>query len=78
MPRDAHDQWAAATPVPLGAQRPGDLFFFAREDSHVVHVGFVTGEDTMLHAPETGRLVEEAPLAPDRIATIFAVGRFLA
>jgi hypothetical protein len=31
----------------------------------------------MLHAPETGRFVEDAPLAPERRATIFAVGRFL-
>lgn len=78
VPRDAHDQQVAATPVPLGAERPGDLYFFAREDGRVYHVGFVTGDRTMLHAPETGQLIEDAPLAESREATLVAAGRFLA
>lgn len=77
VPRDAHAQFEAATPVPLGDQTPGDLYFFAGPDGHVYHVGFVTGDVTMLHAPETGRLVEDAVLAPERIANLFAAGRFL-
>jgi len=77
VPRDAHDQWQAAAPVPLGAELPGDLYYFARSDRHVFHVGFVTGDRVMLHAPETGRLVEEAPLIEGRLATLVAAGRFL-
>jgi hypothetical protein len=77
VPRDAHEQWAAAEPVALGEEQPGDLYFFARADGRVFHVGFVTGPRTMLHAPETGTLLEDAPLAAHRVETLFAAGRFL-
>ncbi len=77
VPRDAHDQWAAAAPVALGEEQPGDLYFFARPDGFVFHVGFVTGERTMLHAPEAGERIEDAPLAAARIATLSAAGRLL-
>jgi cell wall-associated NlpC family hydrolase len=78
VPRDAHDQYQAATPVPLGDEQPGDLYFFAKSDGWVFHVGFVTGTRTMLHAPESGRFIEDAALAPGRLETLFAVGRLLA
>lgn len=78
VPRDAHDQYRAAASVEIGSEQPGDLYFFARDDGYVFHVGFVSGRGTMLHAPETGRGVEDGPLAPERVKTIFAVGRFLA
>lgn len=77
VPRDAHDQWEAASPVPLGDEQPGDLYFFARPDGFVFHVGFVTGERTMLHAPETGQHIEDAPLSEARLATLVAAGRLL-
>ncbi len=79
VPRDAYAQQAAAEPVALSEARPGDLYFFAREDGHVFHVGFVTGDLRMLHAPETGGggLIEEAELAADRRAALASAGRFL-
>ncbi len=77
IPRDAAAQHAAATPVALGEELPGDLYFFARSDSHVFHVGFVTGRLEMLHAPEAGELIEDAPLSPGRLATLVAAGRLL-
>ena len=79
IPRDAYAQHAAATAVPLGAEQPGDLYFFARDDGRVFHVGFVTGPGRMLHAPETGGggLIEEVPLPPERRARLAAAGRFL-
>jgi hypothetical protein len=82
VPRDAYAQAAIATPVPVGDELPGDLYFFARDDGRVFHVGFVTGKGRMLHAPEdastggTGT-IEDAPLAAERIATLVAAGRFL-
>jgi cell wall-associated NlpC family hydrolase len=78
VPRDSPDQARAATPVPLGEEEPGDLYFFARADGPVYHVGFVRGGGRMLHAPETdgtGRIVEE-DLSPERRAHLVAAGRF--
>jgi cell wall-associated NlpC family hydrolase len=83
LPRDAHDQAASAQvePVPLEAVRPGDLYFFARPGERIYHVGFVTrpvdddGIRWMLHAPEGGELIEDAPLAPHRVDTLVAAGR---
>ena len=83
LPRDAHDQAEArqVADVPLDDVRSGDLYFFARPGRPIHHVGMATGplldDGTrwMLHAPESGALVEEAPLAPHRHETLVAAGR---
>ena len=83
LPRDAFEQAAdyRIEPVSLDAVRPGDLYFFARPGERIYHVGFVTrpvsasGERWMLHAPEGGELVEAAPLAPHRVATLVGARR---
>lgn len=81
VPRDAFDQAASVEPVLLDDVRPGDLYFFARPGERVYHVGFVSrpvGDDGvrwMLHAPEGGELIEDAPLAPHRQETLVAAGR---
>jgi cell wall-associated NlpC family hydrolase len=77
IPRDAEPQCKAATPVAPGSERPGDLYFFAKENGYVYHVGFVTGVDRMLHAPEASQTVEDAPLSGRRLHDLVAVGRFL-
>jgi cell wall-associated NlpC family hydrolase len=82
-PRDAHDQAASGdvAPVPLDEVQPGDLYFFARPGQPIYHVGFVThrvapdGTRWMLHAPEGGELIEDAPLAAHRAGTLVAAGR---
>lgn len=84
LPRDAFDM-AASTGVervPLDAVQPGDLYFFARPGERVYHVGFVSrpvdgdGARWMLHAPEGGGLIEDAPLAPHRADTLVSAARF--
>jgi gamma-D-glutamyl-L-lysine dipeptidyl-peptidase len=83
LPRDAYEQADSdlVVPVPLDAVRAGDLYFFARPGERVYHVGFATrpvspdGTRWMLHAPEGGELVEDAPLAPHRVDTLVAAGR---
>jgi hypothetical protein len=83
LPRDAFDQARGRhiRPVPLDEVRPGDLYFFARPGERVYHVGFasaaIAGDGTrfMLHAPEGGELIEDAPMAPHRVETLVAAGR---
>jgi cell wall-associated NlpC family hydrolase len=85
-PRDASDQaeWDGLAPVDLDDVRPGDLYFFARPGQRIYHVGFVSrpvGEDGvrwMLHAPEGGELIEDAPLAPHRRDTLVSAARVVA
>lgn len=84
VPRDAFDQAASPRldPVDLAAVQPGDLYFFARPGERVYHVGFATraveedGTRWMLHAPEGGGLVEDAPMAPERVGMLVSAGRF--
>ncbi|SCG37007.1 NlpC/P60 family protein [Micromonospora halophytica] len=80
LPRDADDQAGATVEVPLGEERPGDLYFFARPHRHIHHVGIVTAEPSadqrrMLHACYRQRRVLEEPLPPERVATLVAVRR---
>ncbi len=83
LARDAFDMAAgdAVEPVSLDAVRPGDLYFFARPGERVFHVGFVSrqvgadGARWMLHAPEGGGLIEDAPLAPHRAEALVSAAR---
>ncbi|MEU4554710.1 NlpC/P60 family protein [Micromonospora violae] len=81
LPRDADDQAVATTPLPLGAERPGDLYFFARPGRKIHHIGIVTatpgddGERRMLHACYRRRRVIEEPLPADRTATLVGAHR---
>jgi hypothetical protein len=74
VPRDAHDQQAACTPVPLTGALPGDLFFFAQEGRPAHHVGIVTGLSRMVHA-SGGRAVVEEQLDARLLAELSGVGR---
>jgi gamma-D-glutamyl-L-lysine dipeptidyl-peptidase len=79
--RDAFDQAENVEPVPLDEVEPGDLYFFARPDERIYHVGFATrrvaddGTRWMLHAPESGEFIEDAPMAPHRVASLVSAGR---
>lgn len=81
VPRDAFDQAESVTPVPLDEVEPGDLYFFARPGERIYHVGFASrrvgtdGVRYMLHAPESGEFIEDAPMAPHRVETLVSAGR---
>ncbi|WP_020573916.1 NlpC/P60 family protein [Actinopolymorpha alba] len=71
VPRDAHDQAAAAARLPVAEAKAGDLLFFARPGKSIHHVGFATGKERwILHAPKTGRQVSEEPMDDDRDTTL--------
>jgi hypothetical protein len=80
LPRDANDQAAATAEVPLGEERPGDVYVFARPGHEPHHIGFVAAApegDTrqMLHASsEEGRVVMEE-LSEDRVQTLVGARR---
>jgi cell wall-associated NlpC family hydrolase len=75
VPRDANAQEDASEPIPLGSERPGDLYFFAHPGRTAHHIGFVTGHLTMLHAPEDGASIEEVSLPPTRMELLTGAGR---
>lgn len=82
VPRDASAQRAAALPVPLGEELPGDLYFFGAT-AGITHVGFVVSPGRMLHAPEDGAVpgggvVVEEPLTANLESRLVAAGRLLA
>ncbi|MBX6354312.1 MAG: C40 family peptidase [Micromonosporaceae bacterium] len=83
LPRDADDQAEATTPIALGEERPGDLYFFARPGRKIHHIGFVAaapdgqGRRRMLHACYTRRQVVDEPVRGERAATLVGAHRVL-
>jgi hypothetical protein len=81
LPRDAHDQAAATTALPPGAELPGDLYLFARPGRRIHHIGIVAAAPRrgharrMLHASYRTRRVVEEPLPADRAATLVGAHR---
>lgn len=64
IPRDADDQFFASTPIAREDLQAGDLVFFAYEKGKgsIHHVGFYAGDGQLLHAPQTGKIVETLDL----------------
>ena len=84
VPRDARDQAAALPVVALDEVVVGDLYFFARPDRPVHHVGWVSspaerGRRRMLHAPQAGTSchVVEEELSEERLATLVGAARLV-
>lgn len=75
IPRDAHDQSLFTTPVELGSEREGDLYYFAHPGKGIHHVGIVVEPGVMLHAPLVDVSVVEEPLDAGRQETLVAAGR---
>jgi cell wall-associated NlpC family hydrolase len=61
IPRDAHDQWAAAEKIGFDQLKPGDLAFISDGDNsgRIVHVMLYVGEERFIEALETGSVVRK-------------------
>lgn len=78
LPRTARPQYRASQPVPVRALLPGDLLFFATDQTDwntIHHVGVYLGRGLMVHAPTTGDVVRVAPVW---WSEFFAAGRVVA
>lgn len=81
LPRDADDQARATSPLAIGDERPGDLYFFARPGRPIHHIGIVTSRPDrsagrrMLHACYQQRRVVEEPMPAERVATLVGAHR---
>ena len=62
VPRTAHAQSRAATPVDTEALVRGDLIFFRIRSRKVDDVGIYAGDGRFIHAPSTGQVVSMAYL----------------
>ncbi|MFF9765613.1 NlpC/P60 family protein [Streptomyces sp. NPDC014636] len=56
LPRAAHEQALAGTPVTAAGIEPGDLVLFFDDDRHV---GLHVGDGMMVHAPGPGSIIRE-------------------
>lgn len=75
--RDAGDQVKGGVKVPLDRILPGDLLFFAYQNGkgRIHHVGIYSGNGDMLHAPQTGKGIEQISLANTMYETELCAAR---
>jgi cell wall-associated NlpC family hydrolase len=65
MAHSAADQYASFKHVSVDQLQPGDLVFFGHP---IHHVGMYVGNGMMVHAPETGELVQVSPMSRSDLA----------
>jgi hypothetical protein len=64
IPRDASQQVELGYPVEFKEAQAGDLAFFLNAAGKIIHVGIITGQDTIIHAH--GKVTEDF-IKPDGI-----------
>ncbi|AIC95807.1 C40 family peptidase [Shouchella lehensis] len=64
IPRDASNQFRSGDTIAEQEMKEGDLLYFAYEEGkgRVHHVAMYAGNGNIIHAPKTGKVVEEIPL----------------
>lgn len=72
LPHYSVAQYEQSTPISSGQLRPGDLVFWGDSPASIYHVALYSGNGMIIHAPRTGRDVEEVSMyywvAPDFFA----------
>lgn len=64
LPRNSQAQFEAGAAVDLDRARPGDLLFFGtKAPGRVNHVGMYLGRGRFIHAPSSGRAIQQGELA---------------
>lgn len=64
LPRDASQQVKLGKEISYKQHQAGDLAFFSNDDGKVIHVGIMTGQNTIIHAH--GKVTED-PIREDGI-----------
>lgn len=64
LPRTSETQWNVGTEIPIEQAQPGDLVFGEFGPNGPGHVGIALGGGQMIHAPQTGDVVRQAPVQP--------------
>ncbi len=63
LPRNSRSQFKAGRPVKKEELQKGDLVFFATNGGkRITHVGIYTGNNSFIHAPQTGKRIKNASL----------------
>ncbi len=65
LPRTSEAQWQIGQEVPIGQVQPGDLLFGEFGGPGPGHVAIAIGGGRMIHAPQPGETVTEAPIQSD-------------
>lgn len=72
LPHYSVAQYEQSTPISSSQLRPGDLVFWGDSPGSIYHVAIYSGNGRIIHAPRTGRDVEEVSMyywiAPDYFA----------
>ncbi|GAA0176829.1 C40 family peptidase [Clostridium sediminicola] len=63
IPRVSRDQARAGVYVARENLKPGDLVFFAKPGKPVHHVGMYVGNNSFMHAPQTGDVIKISSLS---------------
>ncbi|WDF04617.1 C40 family peptidase [Shouchella hunanensis] len=79
IPRDASNQYRSGDTIVEQDMKEGDLLYFAYEEGkgRVHHVAMYAGDGNIIHAPKTGKVVEEVPLNSVYEKELCGVRRFL-
>ena len=62
LPHSSAMQYSVSTPITIGNLQPGDLLFWGSSPGSIYHVALYVGDGRMIHAPRTGRDVEEVSM----------------